>query len=191
MPGVYEGTCSHCGQADFETDWSLALYQDDDIVVYLAHPTEDDDIRDHGVTMERAQAEGRIVWADTTVCAACGAVNARQELRPQVVHLSDRVLQVVVCVAVAAGLLSRSFWIGAAVGIVPMLLLPIWARARARRLHRDATERRRQHLAGTNRCKRCGGESLLKLGDYLSSGQKLRCRACGERALELEPSGIS
>lgn len=199
MPSVYEASCSHCGfrsgafPEGYGAVWldeavegarplvaGMAATTDrfatttDARLVVLAHPLEESILKEIGYTQMRLLCEGRFVWVNNVLCAACGHLYGRRRLQaPGGVGCVSTLLVALLAGAVVSFARSNVA-AGLAAGMVTILVVSFFVEALAYSYTRVRFRERARVVASVRACPRCSSSAQCKP----QTSQLLPCPEC-------------
>jgi hypothetical protein len=208
MPALFEGSCSACGIVTDRTPGSyeavlvdgsagrLPVHPEDPSLVVLTHPRQFDILREVGLSGRAAHWAGRMVEIDKAVCRSCGRLFELRRLSGGLPALGlwggIGAVACILAASIGAGALIGGEWQGLVAGACILVALlgaterGLWLLIRWRHPGRAA------RVDTPPVCPDCGHTAFDKLeARHVRRFVRVKCPACGERAMTYRCSGAA
>jgi hypothetical protein len=192
MALIFEFSCQRCQKKAFEvSDYMTVLH--DGKEVNLPHPCEDDELKNLGLTREKAALRGRLFLYEGRICQSCGSITYLKSL---ILPFGCEPSRIESAIWVFCGLIicgSAIYWnmstllAGTIIGAFLLLLMVI------RPIIIRRWVRRKFGFSTSNVCDHCGSKQLSRINHYLLNNSQARfyCGDCGKREMICTHESIS
>jgi hypothetical protein len=192
MALIFELNCQHCQKKACEvSDYMTVLH--DGKEVNLPHPCEDDELKNLGLTREKAALRGRLFLYEGPICQSYGSITYLKSL---ILPYGCKLSRIESAIWVFCGLIICGIAIewnmstlptGTIIGAFLFLLIVI------RPIIIRRWVRYKFGFSKSNICGHCGATQLSKINHYLldNSEAKFYCSDCGKREMICTHESIS
>jgi hypothetical protein len=192
MALIFEFNCQYCRKKASEVSDYMAVLHDGK-EVGLRHTCEDDELKNLGLTREKAALRGRLFLYEGRICQSCGSINYLKSLilpygcEPSRIEGAIWAFCGLIICGIALYWNMSTLLTGTIIGAFLLLLMVI------RPIIIRRCVRRKFGFSTSNVCDHCGSMQLSQINHYLLNNSEARfyCGDCGKREMICTRESIS